>query len=58
MIATFPRIGQRRRGGVRRVEVHGFRYGLIYMVRPDSIFIIAVAHYSRRRGYWRHRLKT
>ena len=58
MIATFPRIGPRRTGGVRRVEVHGFRYGLIYKIRGDSIYVLAVAHYSRRRGYWRHRLRT
>jgi plasmid stabilization system protein ParE len=58
MIAMFPRIGRRRPGGVRRVEVHGFKYGLIYEVRRDSIFVLAVAHYSWHRGYWRHRLKT
>jgi plasmid stabilization system protein ParE len=57
MIATFPRIGPRRGGGVRRVEVHGFRYALIYKVRGDSIYVLAVAHYSRHRGYWRPRLR-
>jgi plasmid stabilization system protein ParE len=56
MIATFPRIGPRRGSGVRRVEVHGFRYALIYKIRSDSIYVLAVVHYSRRRGYWRHRL--
>jgi hypothetical protein len=32
-----------------------FRYALIYTVVGDQIRILAVAHHSRRPGYWRGR---
>lgn len=57
LIATYPRIGKRVGRGIRRVEVTGFRYGLIYQPFPDSILVLAVAHYSRRPGFWRARVR-
>jgi toxin ParE1/3/4 len=45
------------RGGLRRALVDRFPYGIIYLVRENEIVIVAVAHLSRRPGYWRSRLK-
>jgi plasmid stabilization system protein ParE len=56
LIAAYPKIG-RKEGRVRVRPVHGFSYNIIYAVRKDSILIVAVAHQSRRPGYWLHRLR-
>ena len=32
-----------------------FPYRLIYRVRDDDIYIVAIAHTSRRPGYWKNR---
>lgn len=41
--------------GERRFVLARFPYTILYRVREDHIFITAVAHQSRRPGYWRHR---
>ena len=43
------------RFGKRRFVMTRFRYALIYTVVGDQIRILAVAHHSRRPGYWRGR---
>ncbi len=59
----FARIAEHRfagkliRRGVRRYVVPGWRYSIIYSVEPDHIFILAIAHQSRRPNYWRRRLR-
>jgi hypothetical protein len=32
--------------------IRKFRYSLIYAIESDCLFILAVAHQSRRAGYW------
>jgi plasmid stabilization system protein ParE len=32
-----------------------FPYRVIYRVRDDDIYIVAIAHTSRRPGYWKNR---
>lgn len=39
----------------RKVRVGKFRYALIFRLRGDEIQILAVAHLSRRPGYWKSR---
>jgi len=42
--------------GFRKHRLHHFPYGLIYhVVNDDLLEIDALAHSSRRPGYWRHR---
>jgi plasmid stabilization system protein ParE len=41
---------------LRRLLVPRFPYGLLYRVEDERIFIVAVAHFSRRPGYWRSRI--
>lgn len=45
-------------GEFRKVRVGKFRYLLIYRDREDEIQILAVAHMSRRPGYWKKRAKN
>ena len=52
VIAQFPESGEEIRPGIRRIMVRKFRYSLIYAIEKDGSLILAVAHQSRRAGYW------
>lgn len=54
-IAEAPLRWPEGRRGERRFVLDRFPYTLLYRVREDHIFITAVAHQSRRPGYWRDR---
>jgi len=56
LISEYPKIG-RQEGRVRFRKIRRFRYNVIYAVRKGSILIVAVAHTSKRPGYWSHRLR-
>jgi plasmid stabilization system protein ParE len=43
------------RRGEHRFVLDRFPYTILYRVREDHLFVTAVAHQSRRPGYWRHR---
>jgi toxin ParE1/3/4 len=43
--------------GTRCFQLDGFPFGLIYVERTDQVIGITVAHFSRRPGYWRKRLR-
>jgi toxin ParE1/3/4 len=45
-----------RGGPARRRLLHRFPYSLIYGVSTDEVVIFAVAHHSRRPGYWLDRM--
>ncbi len=39
----------------RRHFTDKFPYGVIYVVQPDQVWIVAIMHLSRIPGYWRER---
>ncbi len=39
----------------RQFLVDGFPYKLIYRERTDDLYIVAIAHASRRPGFWKQR---
>jgi len=39
----------------RRFMLRRFPFAIVYRVDPDAILVFAVAHMSRRPGYWRLR---
>ena len=41
----------------RKIKVGKFRYLLIFRLRGDEVQVLAVAHTSRRPGYWKSRAK-
>ena len=43
--------------GVHRQFVDRFPFDLLYRIRPAQIEILAVAHHSRKPGYWQHRAR-
>jgi plasmid stabilization system protein ParE len=54
-IAAAPDRWPPRQRNERRVVLPRFPYSILYRIRNDEIFIVAVAHDRRRPGYWRHR---
>ncbi len=42
-------------GALRMAPLHRFPYSLVYEDLPDHVWIAAVAHASRRPGYWSRR---
>ena len=42
-------------GDFRKVKVGKFRYSLVFRIRGDEIQILAIAHMSRKPGYWKDR---
>jgi plasmid stabilization system protein ParE len=57
LIARFPEASEEIRPGVRKRVVRKFRYSLIYTLEEEGPLILAVAHHSRRPGYWAGRLR-
>ena len=56
-IARAPQRWPRGSYGTRRFLLRGFPYLLIYRENsPDAIQVLAVAHTSRRPGYWVERV--
>ncbi len=53
LLQSFHDVGSANRYQTRAFTLPKFPYSLIYRVSPDSVRIIAVAHHSRRPGYWR-----
>ena len=54
LLRTRPEIGTAA-GRTRSWLLTRFPYRLIYRVRHDDIYVVAVAHTSRRPGYWKNR---
>ena len=54
-LLRYPELGAPWRGNTRRYIMSRFPYSLIYTVFGEEIRIFAVAHHSRRPGYWRRR---
>lgn len=57
LIRTHPDIGTLRAGRLphRRVLVAGFPYQIVYRVRENDLYVVALAHTSRRPGFWQGR---
>lgn len=55
-LADLPEAGAPFGRRMRRILVPKFPYGLIYRVEAARLFVVAVAHTSRRPGYWRSRV--
>jgi toxin ParE1/3/4 len=55
LIRAQPRAGQQLFDEFHRILTRQFPYSIVYRVAGDQIFIIAIAHWSRRPGYWKDR---
>ena len=52
LVFANPEIGKVFRGDVRRFVMRRFPYNVIYHVASGELRILAIAHQSRRPGYW------
>ena len=51
-----PELGRPGAHGTRSFPTKRFPFRIVYAFQPDRIWIVAVAHLSRRPGYWARRL--
>ena len=52
----YPLTGSPYRKNTRRLLVKDFPFAVIYRSHTDGVVIFAVAHLSKRPGYWRSRI--
>ena len=53
LVSVFTNVGSPSISGTRRVVIKGFPFWLVYKPsRSGCIIIFAIAHQSRRPGYW------
>ncbi len=55
LLMQYPALGAVWRHGKRRHLMRRFPYAIVYTVSSEEVRIWAVAHQSRRPGYWRGR---
>jgi toxin ParE1/3/4 len=41
----------------RRAKLNGFPYQLIYLIDPDAVYVVALAHERKKPSYWLYRLE-
>lgn len=58
LLCSLPKIGSPIEHGFRSFPLRKFPFSIIYKSTDDEIVIIAVAHHSRRPGYWKSRFST
>lgn len=52
LIAEFPEAAAEIRPGIRRRVLRRFRFSVLYSIEKQGVLILALAHHSRRPGYW------
>ena len=55
LAVRFPLAGSSWKFGTRRVFPQRFPFSIVYRVEPETITIVAVAHFRRKPAYWRGR---
>jgi plasmid stabilization system protein ParE len=55
--AAFPLTGSPASMSTRRVFVRDFPFAVVYRPKTDEIIVFALAHHSRRPGYWLSRVQ-
>jgi len=55
-VSSSPFLWRERPGKYRRVNCPVFPYYIAYVVRDETIVVVAIAHVSRKPGFWYDRL--
>jgi toxin ParE1/3/4 len=55
ILGEHPEIGRSLGADYRRVLTPRFPYALVYRFVEEEVVVVAVAHTSRRPGYWKDR---
>lgn len=56
-ILEFPKSFPKFTINTRRCLVNRFPFAIIYQMRNEEVFILAITHLSRKPGYWRERME-
>jgi len=56
VVPLSPAAGVAGQRGAKRLILRRFPYDIVVRERVDEIIVVAVAHQSRRPGYWKNRL--
>lgn len=56
-VTQSPTVWPAFRRGTRRYLLRNFPYSIVFVLKGDSILVLAVAHDKRRAGYWASRLR-
>ena len=54
---AYPQAGTPATKDTRRVFLNDFPFAVVYRPDPEGITIFALAHHSRRPGYWQSRVR-
>lgn len=52
-----PMPGKSGAKGAKRLILKRFPYDIVVIERTSEVVVIAVAHHSRKPGYWRERIR-
>ncbi|MBI5041587.1 MAG: type II toxin-antitoxin system RelE/ParE family toxin [Gammaproteobacteria bacterium] len=52
LLRQFPEMGTPSPDDTRMLPLRAFPYSLVYRIHTSVIRVIAIAHHSRRPGYW------
>lgn len=55
-IIEFPKAFPKFSTNARRCLVNRFPFAIIYQIRDNEIFIVAITHLSQKPGYWKERM--
>lgn len=57
LLLEHPDLGSRVDDDLRHFVLRHFPFSVVYALRSDLLFVVAVAHSSREPGYWRLRVQ-
>ena len=55
LASEFPARGSKYKYGTRRYFPKKFPFSVVYLERPGEVYVLALAPFARRPGYWRSR---
>lgn len=55
LASEFPAMGAKYEYGTRRYFPVRFPFSIVYLERRDEIYVLALAPFARKPGYWRNR---
>lgn len=55
LVLTFPAAWTTVEGEIKRILLRRFPFGLLYILRNDEIYILAVMNLNRNPNYWKAR---
>lgn len=57
LLLDSPEMGSRVDNNLRHFVLRRFPFSIVYAATPDLLYIVAVAHGSRKPGYWHLRVQ-